>query len=62
VRRQRGNSAATLAGELTATLDELSPDEVFARRLVSEDLAHELQQALSQRYRAVVASLTGAAE
>ena len=62
VRRQRGNSAAILAGELTATLDELSPDEVFERRLASEDLTPELQQALSQRYRAVVASLTGAAE
>jgi exonuclease SbcD len=58
VRRQRGHSAATLAGEFTATLDELSPNDVFARRLAAEDLAPELQQALSQRYRAVVASLT----
>jgi exonuclease SbcD len=62
VRRQRAGSAATLAGELTATLDELSPDDVFARRLAAENLAPELQQALSQRYREVVASLTGAAE
>ena len=62
VRRQRASSAAILAGELTATLDELSPDEVFARRLASEDLAPELEQALSQRYRSVVASLTGTAE
>ncbi|MBY0410033.1 MAG: exonuclease subunit SbcD [Burkholderiaceae bacterium] len=62
VRRQRTASAATLVGEITATLDELSPDEVFARRLSCEDLAPELQQALNQRYRTVVASLTGAAE
>ncbi|MFT5934515.1 MAG: exonuclease SbcD [Hydrogenophaga sp.] len=62
VRRQRAGSAATLAGELIATLDELSPDDVFARRLAAENLAPELQQALSQRYREVVASLAGAAE
>jgi exonuclease SbcD len=62
VRRQRGTSAAILGGELTATLDELSPHEVFARRLAAEDLAPELQQALSQRYSAVVASLKGAVE
>lgn len=62
VRRQRAGSAATLAGETTATLDELSPDDVFARRLAAENLAPELQQALSQRYREVVASLTGGAE
>jgi exonuclease SbcD len=62
VRRQRSHSAAVLAGELTATLDELSPDEVFERRLASEELPPELAQALSQRYRAVVAGLTGAAE
>jgi hypothetical protein len=35
---------------------------VFARRLAAEDLAPELQQALSQRYSAVVASLKGAVE
>ncbi len=62
VRRQRSNAAAIIAGEATATLDELSPDDVFARRLAPEDLPPELQQALSQRYRAVVASLTGAVE
>ena len=62
VRRQRASSVATLPGELIATLDEMSPDDVFARRLAAENLAPELQQALSQRYREVVASLTGAAE
>jgi DNA repair protein SbcD/Mre11 len=57
VRRQRGTTAASLAGELSETLDELSPDDVFARRLTQEELAPELQLALSQRYREVVASL-----
>ena len=58
VRRQRGNAAVSMAGERNETLDELSPDDVFARRLVQEELAPDLQLALSQRYRAVVTSLT----
>ena len=62
VRRQRSTSAAILTGDATTTLDELSPDDVFARRLACEDLTPELQYALNQRYRAVVASLTEAAQ
>ena len=58
VRRQRANAAATLAAEALATLDELSPGDVFARRLALEDLAPELQQALEARFRDVVTSLT----
>ncbi len=58
VRRQRANAAATLAAEALATLDELSPGDVFARRLALEDLAPELQQALAARFREVVTSLT----
>ena len=58
VRRQRGTAAASLTGELSETLDELSPDDVFARRLAQEELAPDLQLVLGQRYRAVVASLT----
>lgn len=58
VRRLRGTAAASLAGELSETLDELSPDDVFARRLALEELTPELQLALNQRYRAVVTSLT----
>ena len=58
VRRQRANAAATLAFESMATLDELSPGDVFARRLALEDLAPELQQALEARFREVVTSLT----
>ena len=58
VRRQRANATATLAAEALATLEELSPGDVFARRLALEDLAPELQQALAARFREVVTSLT----
>ena len=58
VRRQRGTAAASLTGGLSETLDELDPLEVFARRLALEELTPDLQHALSQRYRAVVAGLT----
>ncbi len=58
VRRQRANAAATLAAEALATLEELSPGDVFARRLALEVLAPELQQALEARFREVVTSLT----
>ena len=61
VRRQRGNAAINIAGEMGETLDELSPDDVFARRLSQEELTPELQLALGQRYRAIVTSLTEAA-
>jgi exonuclease SbcD len=61
VRRQRGTAAASLSGDLSETLNEMDPLEVFARRLALEELTPDLQEALSQRYRAVVASLTEAA-
>ena len=59
IRRQRGNAVASLAAEASETLDELSPHDVFARRLQQEELGDELQSALNERYRAVVASLQG---
>jgi exonuclease SbcD len=59
IRRQRGNAVAILAAEASETLDELSPHDVFARRLQQEELGVELQSALNERYRAVVASLQG---
>jgi exonuclease SbcD len=59
IRRQRGNAAARLATEVSETLDELSPLDVFARRLQQEELSDELQSALNERYRAVIASLQG---
>jgi len=62
IRRQRGNAAARLAAEARETLDELSPHDVFARRLQQEELSDELQQALNARYRAIVAGLQGETE
>lgn len=59
IRRQRGNAAARLAPEASETLDELSPHDVFARRLQQEELGEELRQALNERYRAIVAGLQG---
>lgn len=59
IRRQRGNAIASLAAEARETLDELSPHDVFARRLQQEQLGDELQAALVERYRAVITSLQG---
>jgi exonuclease SbcD len=58
VRRLRGNAAASMVGEVSETLDELSPHDVFSRRLAQEELTPELLVALSQRYRAIVTGLT----
>lgn len=58
VRRQRGNATASMDGAVSETLDELSPDDVFARRLAQEELAPDLQLVLEKRYRALVVSLT----
>ncbi|MFZ2268031.1 MAG: exonuclease subunit SbcD [Azonexus sp.] len=62
IRRQRGDATARLAAETNETLDELSPHEVFARRLQQEALSDELQQALNERFRRVLAELTAPAE
>lgn len=59
IRRQRGNAVARLEAAASETLDELDPHEVFARRLQQEELDAEMQQALNERYRAVVAGLHG---
>ena len=57
IRRQRGNAVARLEAEARETLDELSPHDVFARRLQQEELAEEMQQALNERFRGIVAGL-----
>jgi exonuclease SbcD len=59
IRKARGNAAARLAAETSETLDELSPHDVFARRLLQEALPEDMQQALIERYRSVVTSLQG---
>lgn len=62
IRRQRGPQAAQLTAQGRESLDELTPDEVFARRLAEETLTPELQHALAERYRGVVARIQSAAE
>lgn len=59
IRRQRGNAAARLEAEARETLDELSPHDVFARRLQQEELSDEIRSALDVRYRSIVAGLQG---
>ena len=58
VRRQRVSAAASLASDSLETLDDLSPEDVFARRLAQEDLPPDMQTALRQRFREVVKSVT----
>ncbi len=58
VRRQRANTAAIFAGEALQTLDELSPEDVFAQRLAQEDLPPDMQAALGQRFAHVLKSIT----
>lgn len=58
VRRQRAHTAAILGGETLQTLDDLSPEDVFARRLAREDLPPDMQAALGQRFVQVVKSIT----
>lgn len=58
VRRQRANTAAIFAGEALQTLDELSPEDVFAQRLAQEDLPPGMQAALAQRFAHVLKSIT----
>ena len=58
VRRQRANTAAIFAGEALQTLDEFSPEDVFARRLAQESLPPDMQAALGQRFAHVLKSIT----
>ncbi len=58
VRRQRASAPAAMAGNPMETLDELSPDDVFARRLALEQLDSGTHEALRQRYAEVVRGIT----
>ena len=60
IRRQRGGAAPQLQSQAMESLDELTPLEVFARRLAQETLEPPLQQALTDRYRHVVETLSSA--
>ncbi|RKQ61419.1 exodeoxyribonuclease I subunit D [Vogesella indigofera] len=57
IRRERGNAAATLQAEARETLDELTPFDVFDKRLQLETLDETLAAQLQARYRDIVASL-----
>ncbi|MDC7709879.1 exonuclease subunit SbcD [Vogesella indigofera] len=57
IRRERGNAVATLQAEARETLDELTPFDVFNKRLQQETLDETLAAQLQARYRDIVASL-----
>jgi len=57
IRRERGNAAASLASEARETLDELSVEDVFARRLQQETLDEDDSQRLQELYRQVLEAL-----
>ncbi|HSX87199.1 MAG TPA: exonuclease subunit SbcD [Pseudomonas sp.] len=57
IRRERGAAALSLSRQTRETLDELSPDDVFARRLASEALDEALQERLRALYRDTLAQL-----
>lgn len=57
LRRDRGQSIASLLSESRETLDELTPHDVFTRRLSSETLDDTLQQRLHGLHRQVLGEL-----
>ncbi|WP_417707151.1 exonuclease subunit SbcD [Pseudomonas sp.] len=57
IRRERGNASASLASEARETLDELSVEDVFARRLQQETLEEGDAQRLQGLYRQVLEAL-----
>lgn len=57
IRRERGAAAANLQASARETLAELTPLDVFERRLAQEQLEPPLREALQARYRQLLASL-----
>jgi len=57
IRRERGNASTSLASEARETLDELSVEDVFARRLQQETLDEDDSQRLQDLYRQVLETL-----
>ncbi|GHA20103.1 exonuclease subunit SbcD [Oceanisphaera arctica] len=57
VRRQRAQNGNGLTAEQGVTLSELTPVEVFERRLAPEPLEAERQQALSELYRQLLVQM-----
>lgn len=57
IRRERGGTQPGLAREARETLDELNPEEVFDKRLASEELDDDLRRSLQGLHREVLAEL-----
>ncbi|MNT70258.1 Nuclease SbcCD subunit D [compost metagenome] len=57
IRRERGGAQPGLAREARETLDELNPEEVFDKRLASEELDDDLRRGLQGLHREVLAEL-----
>ncbi|MDP9154244.1 MAG: exonuclease subunit SbcD [Pseudomonadota bacterium] len=57
VRRERSSTSSTLQSQARETLNELTPDDVFARRLQSETIDDDMRLQLLQMYREVVAQI-----
>ncbi|WP_174362426.1 exonuclease subunit SbcD [uncultured Caballeronia sp.] len=57
VRRERSSTSSTLQSQARETLNELTPDDVFARRLQSETIDDDTRSQLLQMYREVVAQI-----
>ncbi len=62
VRRQRTGAAPGMQAEAGESLQELSPGEVFARRLALETLEPGMAEALSARHAQILAGLAAPAE
>lgn len=62
VRRDRNGANAVMANPARETLDELTPHDVFARRLQAEDLSDALKSQLESRYQGIVTALQQEAE
>lgn len=57
IKRQRSGASAQWAAAPHASLDELSPHDVFLRRLQAEELTPEMHAALQQRFEQVLHTL-----
>jgi exonuclease SbcD len=57
IRRERSSVSAALQSQAKETLNELTPDDVFARRLQTETIDEETRLQLLSMYREVVAEI-----
>jgi exonuclease SbcD len=57
IRRERSALSGSLQAQAKETLDELTPDDVFARRLQTETIDEETRGQLIAMYREVVAAI-----